>query len=311
MTTRSKYDRRPAMLAEVLDLARKAPTGGYIDATLGGGGHAEAILKDREDLVLYGIDCDPEALEFAEDRLRSYSDRIELFEGRFGNLEEITAAEGIPPASLILFDFGLSSRQIDEPSRGFTYQSEAPLDMRMNPGSSRKASDFLNSASAEEIGKVIGKYGEQPGAYRIGRRIASVRKEHPLRTTSDLVDCVRDVFPEAESSILARVFQAIRIEINDELSQIRSAIPAAIDLARPGGIIVAISYHSLEDRIVNRAFRKEEKGCICPPDLPVCRCGHRPRVERVYKKPQIPGESEIGENPRARSAKLRAAKKLP
>lgn len=287
-----------------------APGDVFIDATLGDGGHAEALLQNRPEIVLYGIDRDPEAIAFSKNRLSEFGERVKFIQGRFGELREIAKREGISDVMGVLFDLGVSSRQIDTADRGFSFSRGGKLDMRMDPNLSTTAFDIVNSAPREELTRIMATYGEQPRAGRIARAIVVNRKERPIETTTELAEIVRSVIRGATNVDLARVFQAFRIVVNDELGELERGLEAATSILMPDGILVTISYHSLEDRMVKRFIAAEEKGCICPPDLPVCRCGRRPRLERLTKKPLTPGAEEISDNPRARSAKLRAAKRL-
>ncbi|RKZ29505.1 16S rRNA (cytosine(1402)-N(4))-methyltransferase [bacterium] len=298
---------RPVMSREVLGFLLDAPGEIFIDATLGDGGHARALLSERPDIVLYGIDRDIEAIEFAKERLCGFGHRIQFIHGRFG---EIAKKRDIPPAAGVLFDLGLSSRQVDNPERGFSFSRDARLDMRMDTSQKTTAYDIVNETSRGELTKIIATYGEQPGAGRIARAIDVYREKEPIETTLELAGIVRKAIHPATAADLARVFQSIRIVVNDELGELKRGLAGMLEVLMPGGIMVVISYHSLEDRIVKQFFVTEEKGCICDPDMPVCRCGHKPRLERLTKKPIVPSESEIKENPRARSAKLRAASKL-
>ncbi len=301
---------RPVMCREAVAFLLGAPGDVFIDATLGDGGHAEALLQNRPEIVLYGIDRDPEAIAFSKNRLSEFGERVKFIQGRFGELREIAKREGISDVMGVLFDLGVSSRQIDTADRGFSFSRGGKLDMRMDPNLSTTAFDIVNSAPREELTRIMATYGEQPRAGRIARAIVVNRKERPIETTTELAEIVRSVIRGATNVDLARVFQAFRIVVNDELGELERGLEAATSILMPDGILVTISYHSLEDRMVKRFIAAEEKGCICPPDLPVCRCGRRPRLERLTKKPLTPGAEEISDNPRARSAKLRAAKRL-
>ena len=298
---------RPVMCREVIGLFRDLPVERMIDATLGDGGHSEALLDDNPNLVLLGIDRDPEALRLADERLSRFGDRFSSIRGRFGEMAELAAEGGVGG---VLFDLGVSSRQIDSPERGFSFGKEGRLDMRMSGANGVSAHDFVNSSSIDEIAAVIRNFGEQRGAYRIAKAIVRHRSEGAIETTTELAKIVEKAVPGCSNADLARVFQAIRIFINDELEELRRGLEAALELLVSGGVMVVISYHSLEDRIVKRFMAREEKGCICPPELPVCRCGHTPQLSRPFKKPLRASPEEIEENPRARSAKLRAAKRL-
>ncbi len=300
----------PVMRREVLEYFLDTPVQTFIDSTLGDGGHAEAILSKLPESFVFGIDRDPEAVEFANKRLIEYKDRVQIIRGRFGKLEEIAREENFPPVGGILFDLGLRSEQINNPGRGFSFSRDGKLDMRIDNSENRSALEIVNETPRGELTRIIATYGEQPGAGRIARAIDIKRREKPIESTLELAEIVRSAIYGATAADLARVFQAIRIVVNDELGELQRGLVGALSVVMPGGIIVVISYHSLEDRIVKNFFKSEEKGCICPPDLPVCRCGHRPRLKRLTRKPVIPTEKECAENPKARSAKLRAARKL-
>ncbi len=297
------------MCGEVVDFLGRVSGETIIDATLGDGGHAEALLEARQDIVLLGIDRDARAIERSRERLARFGERFVAVEGEFAGIGEIFSNLSLRPPCGILFDLGVSSRQIDDPDCGFSFGGEARLDMRMG-NAGRSAADFLNGADREAISQVLRDFGEVQSAWRIAGAIVERRTAGPLETAADLVAAVAKVENNYSNADLARVFQAIRIFVNDELEQLRYGIRAALELLIPDGVIVVISYHSLEDRIVKQFFAEEERGCICPPELPVCRCGHKPSLKRLVKKPLRPTEEEIGVNPRARSAKLRAAMKL-
>lgn len=309
MSAKNDYH-QPVLSNEVIDFFLDAPTAVFIDATLGDGGHTEQILRRIPDSEVIGIDRDPQALKSASKRLVEYNDRTAFIRGCFGNIEQIIEKCGNPGVGGVLFDLGLRSGQIDLADRGFSYIADGPLDMRMDPEIKTSAYDIVNNASRGELAKLIASYGEQPGAGRIARAIDIARRKVPIETTIELAEIVRKALYGATAADLSRVFQAFRIAVNDELEELSRGLEGALELIIPGGILVAISYHSLEDRIVKRFIADQEKGCICPPDLPVCRCGHKPRLKRLNRKPIRPSEGETVDNPRARSAKLRAAKKL-
>lgn len=298
------------MLGEVIEFFLDAPIELFVDATLGDGGHAEAILHGIPDSEIVGIDRDPQALETVANRLVEFGDRMKIVRGRFGELAEIASRSELPPVGGVLFDLGVRSEQIDDPKRGFSYIRDGKPDMRMDPDTGISAFELVNEASRGELARIIAKYGEQPGAGRIARAIEIERRKKPIESTIQLAEIVRKAIHEATAADLSRVFQALRIEVNNELEELENGLQAALQILAPRGLLVVISYHSLEDRIVKQFIAEEVKGCICPPDLPVCRCGHRPRLEKVTKKPLIPSENEAKANPRARSAKMRVARKI-
>ena len=300
----------PVLLDEVIRLIDPKPGGIYIDCTVGGGGHTEgmALRMAGEGLIL-GIDRDPEAINAAEIRLASFGKMVRLRRAPFSRLKELARGEGVAAAHGILFDFGISSAQIDEASRGMSYRTDAPLDLRMDPTRGESASDLITRLSEAEIAQLLRLYGDEPRARAIARAIARARRRP--QTTRELAALVSRVAPRPPEKTLSRVFQAFRIAVNRELEEIESALPAAVDLLAPQGTIVTIAYHSLEDSIAKDFLRNEAKGCVCPPSLPVCLCGHTPRVELVTRRAVRPTEEEVRRNRRSRSARLRAARRLP
>ena len=304
------------MVDEVLDLLRPCPPGVVVDATVGGGGHAAAILDDRRDVVVVGIDQDEEALAVADERLGAFGGRAVVRRGRFDELDSILAAlpqSGLAPEggiSAFLFDLGVSSHQLDEPRRGFSYRLEGPLDMRMDLDAPTSAGDLVNTADVEELVELFRLHGEE----RSGRRIADAIVRHrPIATTGQLARVVSDAVPAAHrrrGHPARRVFQALRVAVNDELSALEVALDKSIDLVAPAGRIVVISYHSGEDRIVKRRFRSWSTAhCTCPPGLP-CSCGATPRARVLTKGAERPGPDEVARNPRAHEARLRAIERL-
>ena len=290
---------RPVLLREVLDLLAPAPEGIVIDATFGGGGHAEAIAAEQPDHTVIGIDRDPEARANATD--------IEVMAGDFGDLDMLLEDAGITEISAALFDLGISSHQVDEPGRGFSFHSEGPLDMRMNTESDFSAAQVVNEYAESELTRVIRSYGEETQAKRIAKAIVAAR---PLTTTKELADTIAAAMPAAlrRSGHPARkTFQAIRMEVNNELDSIERGVDAALEHLVIGGRCAVISYHSLEDRIVKRRFVAGAAGCECPPEFPVCVCGKEPELRLITRKPVMASTSEIADNPRARSARLRVA----
>ncbi len=280
----------------------------FVDATVGTGGHTELILRAGGDRVeLLGIDRDPRALEEASRSLEPYGSRVRLV---CGNFREIRRLLGPRSADGFLLDLGVSSFQLSDASRGFSYLNDGPLDMAMGRDG-RSVRDFLASAQAREIGRIIREYGEEKRSGAIAREIVKRRDSRGMETTLQLRDCVAKAAPQRDMmGALSRVFQAFRIWANEELESLSEFLPGAIQCLNPGGRIVVISYHSLEDRIVKRFFRQEEKGCICPADFPECRCGRSPRLSVITRSAERPSEAEVERNPRSRSARLRAAERL-
>ncbi|BAS27714.1 16S rRNA (cytosine(1402)-N(4))-methyltransferase RsmH [Limnochorda pilosa] len=308
----------PVLLDEVLRYLEPAPRGRYLDATVGGGGHARAILAAAgEDAFLVGLDRDPEARRRAERALQGAGGRVRILAGRYEELDAILEAAGLGDTRFdgILFDLGVSSFQVDEARRGFTYQDpSAPLDMRMDPSQPTTAADLVNGLSLHDLARVFKEYGEERWAARIARFVVERRRRRPLATAGDLVEVVKAAVPAAarrEAGHPARrVFQALRIAVNGELERLDGALRAAVRRLRPGGRLVVISFHSLEDRIVKETFRELALGCICPPELPVCSCGRNPEVRLLTRTPVVPAAEERERNPRARSARLRAAARV-
>ena len=298
---------QPVMTAEVLDFLAVRGDGLYVDGTLGGGGHAKAMLDTGGRVI--GIDRDPEAIRYAMERLSTYGDRFEAHEARFS---EMTSVVGRRAGEVdgVLLDLGISSRMIDEPSRGFSYRENGPLLMTMGEGGTT-ARDIINESDEGELVRILRIYGEERRARTIARLIVARRAEAPIETTGDLAEIVeRSVGGPVPQKSKARVFQALRIAVNDEIGELKRGLAAALDLLAPGGRICVISYHSLEDREVKNFFRDGEHRCVCPPDLPVCRCGGEPLLRVLTRKVVVPGDDEKARNPRARSAKLRAIEKL-
>lgn len=285
------------------------PNGIYVDATLGGGGHAEMMLKTLgTDGKLIGIDRDPKAIEVATKRLTPFKDRVHTVQAPFWNLQYILAEQGLATITGILFDLGLSSHQIDNADRGFSFQQRGVLDMRMGPDAKCTAHEVVNSYSHEKLTHIIKTYGEERAATRIARAICENR---PLDYTDDLADViVQHSYGPRKQKTLARVFQALRIEVNDELTHLDDALQTAIDLLKPGGRIGVLSYHSLEHRAVKRVFESGTRDCIGPIDLPVCACDRQPVLTLPRKRAIRPNRAEITRNPRARSATLRMAQRL-
>ena len=306
---------RPVMVAEVVASLRCRAGAVYVDGTLGGGGHAAAILENTApDGLLIGIDADGDALREAGMRLERFGARKILVKGNFADMETILAGMNIGKVDGILLDLGVSSHQLDTAERGFSFALDAPLDMRMDRSRGIGACDLINTLSGDKLERIIRDYGEERMAGRIARAIVQSRNISPLRTTAQLAGVVVRAVPgqrgPARIHPATRTFQALRIAVNDELTSLRTAVAAGAERLKEGGHFSVIAFHSLEDRIVKNAFRAAEKGCLCPPDFPVCACGGKPKLKVITKKPVVPGEAEIRDNPRARSAKLRTAERI-
>jgi 16S rRNA (cytosine1402-N4)-methyltransferase len=313
----SEHRHQPVLVEEVLRFLAARPGVLVVDGTVGEGGHAEAILEaSGPDGRLLGIDRDDEALAVAEERLRRFGARVTLVRASFGELGSVLEERGIHAIDGLLLDLGISSRQLDDPRRGFRFDeataAETPLDMRMDRRLEETAADLLASASEVQLADWFRRYGELPGARRLARAVVETRRKAPLRSAADLVALVRSarVGGGRRHHPATLVFQALRIAVNDELGALTAALEAGTLALAPGGRMVAIAYHSLEDRAVKQCFRDLERGCICPPALPVCRCGRRPMLRRLTRRPVTASESELSRNPRARSARLRAAERL-
>ena len=303
----------PVMAGEVAELLITDPCGAYLDLTVGTGGHLEAIAhRLAGDAHLYGIDKDQQALFLAEKKLKSCRQRTELECGSYD--KAVTVLKKYPDVSFdgMLMDLGLSSLQLDETERGFSFRSNGPLDMRFDPQlGGRTAADLLRTATTRELTEIIKTLGEQRQAANIANAIVRERQEKMILTTLQLKDIIIGIIPPPyQNKACARVFQALRIVVNDELSTLQRALPELLNMLKIKGRLAVITYHSLEDRIVKRFFQKEVKGCTCPPDMPICVCGNKPRLKLINRKPILPQDSEIEKNPRARSAKLRVAERI-
>jgi 16S rRNA (cytosine1402-N4)-methyltransferase len=302
----------PVLLHEAVDFLVWNPGGRYVDATIGGGGHTAEILRrlDPSGVVL-GIDCDPEAISWVRRRFGGEQTPLRLVRANYAELARISRDLGLVPLDGVLWDLGVSSWQLNRPERGFSFDREGPLDLRMNPDLEPTASALVNTVSEEELRRILWEYGEEREARRIARAILERRAKRPIATTRELADVVRATVrgPHVAKS-LARVFQALRIAVNRELESLRSALEQALEVLRPGGRMVVIAYHSLEDRIVKSFFRENEPRCICPPGVPICTCGRPGRLRVLTRHAVRPSAEEIRRNPRARSARLRAAEKL-
>jgi len=310
------YGHRPVMLEEVAGLIDAGPGAVYVDATVGFGGHAERLaeMAGPGGRVL-GLDRDPMALEAAGKRLAGFGDRVTLVHARFSEIDEVARTAGFGGVQGILFDLGVSSAQLDVQERGFSFHGSAPLDMRMDTTrSGPSASDLLGALSLDELTRVFRDWGEERWASRIAGFIVRARRRAPIETADQLVAIIKEAVPASARRQgphpARRVFQALRIAVNDEMTELEAALSKVADTLAVGGRAVVISYHSLEDRIVKLAFRAAERGCRCPPGLPECRCGGRPTLKVLTRRPLLPSESEVAGNPRARSAKLRAAERV-
>lgn len=301
----------PVLLSKVLELLSPRAGALFIDGTLGAGGHAEAILEaSGPDGRLLGLDLDTAALEIARARLARFEGRFQAVHASYAQIEEVAPPLGFGAVDGILLDLGFSSLQVDDPERGFAFRHEGPLDMRYDLSRPVTAADLVNGLPEAELADLIYRYGEERHARRIAQAIVRAR---PLRTTAELAVVVAGAIPHMRREKIhpaTRTFQALRIAVNDELQTLSQALPQAVKLLRPGGRLAVISFHSLEDRIVKEFFRRESSDCICPPQQPLCTCGHRAALSLVVRKPVTASEEETASNPRARSAKLRVAVRL-
>ncbi len=307
----------PVLAEEVLEML--APSAGslQIDATLGGGGHTERILEATDpDGRLLGLDADGAAVARVDGRLRSrFGDRLVLRQANFRELATVAPAAGFGAVDGCLFDLGLSSYQLADTDRGFGFRAGGPLDMRFDTSRGVPAAELLATLDADQLTALFRRYGEEPKAPRIARAIVAARSSSPIATAGELAVLIERVLPPnprqpRRTHPATRTFQALRIAVNEELDALEAGLSAAVDLLRPGGRLVVLSYHSLEDRIVKRFFASERRGCVCPPELPVCVCGHNPRLRLVSRPSVTPSDAEIAANPRARSARLRAVERL-
>ena len=309
-----EYTHKPVLLDACIQALNIRPDGIYVDGTLGRAGHSREIAGRLTTGRLICIDRDQAAIDAAQDRLAPWLARVTLIHSNFSELKEVLSRCGVSGADGMLFDLGVSSPQLDDASRGFSYMQDAPLDMRMDTSAPLSAADIVNTWSQEELRRILFEYGEERYAPAIARAIVRARETAPVKTTLELVEIIKSAMPPAalreKQHPAKRSFQAIRIAVNDELSAADKLIQAAVPVLAPGGRLAIISFHSLEDRIVKNAFAAFAKGCTCPPDFPVCVCGKKPVIRLVNKKPIVSGEEELNENARARSAKLRIAEKL-
>lgn len=304
------------LLEETIDNLNIRPNGTYVDCTLGGAGHAERILKKlTAGGRLIGVDRDSFALEKAAERLKAFGSQALLLKGNFCDAADLLREQGIQQIDGVVADLGVSSFQLDNAERGFSYMHEAPLDMRMSQGEGMSAYDVVNGYQEKELSRILSLYGEERFAGKIARDICFYREKKPIQTTLELADIIKNAIPAKNRKDgphpAKRSFQAIRIEVNGELDVIAKMIDGLFPLLSVGGRMAIITFHSLEDRIVKHTFLEYTKGCECPPDFPVCVCGKKPRAEVLTKKPILPSHRELEENPRSRSAKLRVLEKIP
>ena len=309
------FTHRPVLLDECIEALNVRPEGVYLDGTLGRAGHSREIARRLSGSGrLICVDRDQAALDASRERLGEWMDRVTLVHSNFDRVSEILDELGLVGVDGMLFDLGVSSPQLDDGSRGFSYMADAPLDMRMDRSEGLTAADVVNTWPQEELRRILFQYGEERYAPLIAAAIVRRREERPIETTLELVDIIKGAMParalKEKQHPAKRSFQAIRIAVNDELSSVDRMIQGAVPKLNKGGRLAVITFHSLEDRIVKTGFAAFARGCICPPDFPVCVCGRTPDIKLVNKKPILPSQQEIEENPRARSAKLRVAEKL-
>lgn len=310
----SEFHHVSVLLDECIEGLNIKPDGIYVDGTLGGAGHSSQIAKRLTTGRLIGIDRDCVALKAAEERLKPYADRVTLVHANFCEIASVLESLGISGVDGILLDLGVSSPQLDDGARGFSYMADAPLDMRMNNEDALTAHTVVNEWSYEELKRILYDYGEERYAPKIAAAICATREQKPIETTLELVEIIRSAMPSAalreKQHPAKRSFQAIRIAVNDELGSVEKVMRDAIPALNAGGRLAIITFHSLEDRIVKNGMAEAAKGCTCPPNFPVCVCGNRPKVKLITRKPIVSGEEELARNPRARSAKLRVCEKL-
>ena len=310
-----EFQHKSVLLQECIDALNIRPDGIYLDGTLGGAGHSSQIARRlTEGGRLIGVDRDRTALAAAKERLAPYADRVTLVHSNFAEIDAILDSLGIPAVDGMLFDLGVSSPQLDDASRGFSYMADAPLDMRMDKDDVLTAGEVVNTWPQGELRRILYDYGEERYAPQIAAAICRAREKAPIETTLELVDIIRSAMPaqalREKQHPAKRSFQAIRIAVNDELGAVSRMMQAAVGRLNPGGRLAVITFHSLEDRIVKSEMQQAARGCTCPPEFPVCVCGKKPLVKLVTRKPIVSSPAELEENPRARSAKLRVAEKL-
>ena len=310
------YEHKPVMLEECITSLNIDKDGIYIDGTLGGAGHSAEIIKRLDKGTLIGIDQDSNAIKVSEERLSRIRGNagLVLIKGNFRNMADLVRQRGFDKVDGILLDIGVSSHQLDEAERGFSYQHDAPLDMRMDRDNPLDAATIVNTYDEDEIRDIIREYGEEKWAARIASFIAAARNRNRIETTGQLAEIIKAAIPAKARRDgphpAKRTFQALRIAVNDELGALKDAVESAVSLLKPGGRLTIITFHSLEDRIVKTEFQKRENPCVCPPSFPVCVCGRKPELKVLTRKPVLPSKDEVGRNPRARSAKMRTAMKL-
>ena len=306
------FNHKPVLFQETIEALNIKPGGVYLDGTLGGGGHSEAILQRLSTGKLLSIDQDPDALKAAGERLAKYPGSL-IAQGNFCRMDELARERGIETVDGILLDIGVSSYQLDTPERGFSYHHDAPLDMRMSQ-EGISARELVNSLDQQELSGIIFRYGEDKNANRIARGICKARETAPIETTAQLAEIIKASVPAAvrrgEGHPARKTFQALRIAVNGELDRLKEGLEAGFSILKPGGRFAVITFHSLEDRIVKQQMNEWCRGCICPKDFPVCVCGRKPLGRLVYKKGLAPSAQELEENPRARSSRLRVIEKL-
>ncbi len=311
----TEYTHRPVLLEPCIQALQIRPDGIYLDGTLGRAGHSREILRSLTTGRLICVDRDQAALDAAPDILGEQMDRVTLVHGNFEEIDQICADLDLPGVDGMLFDLGVSSPQLDDPERGFSYMQDAPLDMRMDQTQALTAEQIVNQWPEEELKSVLWRYGEERYSGAIAKAIVRRREQRPIHSTLDLVQVIKSALPAAslreKQHPAKRSFQAIRIAVNDELGSVECMMARAVPLLNPGGRLAVLTFHSLEDRIVKTSMAQWAKGCTCPPDFPVCICGKTPVVRLITKKPITASPQELIENPRARSAKLRVAEKLP
>lgn len=307
------FTHRPVLLNECIQALNIRPEGVYLDGTLGRAGHSREIARRLTTGRLICVDRDQAALEAAEERLAQWRDRVNLVHSNFDQIDRILNELSLSGADGMLFDLGVSSPQLDDSTRGFSYMADAPLDMRMDQSGGMTAAEVVNQWPQEELRRILYQYGEERYAPQIAAAIVRRRQDRPIQTTMELAQIVREAMParalKEKQHPAKRSFQAIRIAVNDELGELPPMLRAAEKNLKPGGRLAVITFHSLEDRIVKRELQALATGCTCPPEFPVCVCGKKPKMKLITRKPIVSGEEELNENPRARSAKLRVAEK--
>ena len=308
-----EYTHKPVLLAPCIEALQIRPDGVYVDGTLGRAGHSMEIAQRLTTGRLICIDRDMAAIDAAKERLAPYLDRVTLVHSNFSELGDVLRQAGVAGADGMLFDLGVSSPQLDDGTRGFSYMQDAPLDMRMDTSAPLTAYEVVNTWSGEELRRILYEYGEERYAPAIAKAIVRARETAPVNTTLELVEIIKGAMPPAalreKQHPAKRSFQAIRIAVNGELDALPPMLTSAVEGLSPGGRLAVITFHSLEDRIVKQTLRDLSRGCTCPPEFPVCVCGNKPKVRLVTRKPIVADQAELADNPRARSAKLRVAEK--